>query len=400
MSVSAQDPVPPPDAREFSMVLGGPLFQLIRKARLSDDALDLLRRRVIVISVIAWAPLLLLSAFGQARPGAPVELTFLRDIEVHARFLLALPLLILAELVVHQRTRRVVQQFMDRELISAVSRNRFDRAMGSAIRLRNSVFAELTLVALVYLVGVLYLWPHFVALNVPTWYAIPTGGGRQLSPAGWWYLLVSLPAFQFILLRWYFRIFIWIRFLWQVSRCELRLVPTHPDRVAGLGFLSATPNAFAPLLAAHGVTLAGVIANQIFFHGARLTDFKIEVAAVLVFLLAIVLAPLLIFVPTLSRTKRAGLQEYGSLAQRYVRQFENKWLRGAPNGESLLGSADIQSLADLGNSFEIVRTIRVIPVTRDALVQLTVITVLPIAPLVLTMIPLEDLVRRLLQVVI
>ena len=49
----------PPD---FSLVLGGPLFQLFRKAHLSDDALEQVRLRIIVISLFAWLPLLALSA--------------------------------------------------------------------------------------------------------------------------------------------------------------------------------------------------------------------------------------------------------------------------------------------------------------------------------------------------
>ena len=211
---------------------------------------------------------------------------------------------------------------------------------------------------------------------------------------------MSLPLFQFILFRWYFRLFVWIRFLWQVGRCRLSLVPTHPDRVGGLGFLSSTAVAFAPLLAAHGTLLAAMIAARIFFQGATLLDFKVEIVVIVAFLLLVVLGPLLLFMPHLAEARRVGLREYGTLAQRYVREFDDKWLRGgAPAGELLVGSADIQSLADLGNSFELVRSMRVVPVTRDAVLQLAVITLVPIAPLLLTMVSLEELLKRLLQVV-
>ena len=151
----------------------------------------------------------------------------------------------------------------------------------------------------------------YIALNVPTWYAVPASGGRQLSLAGWWFMYVSLPLFQFILFRWYFRLFVWMRFLWQVARGDLSLVPTHPDRAGGLGFLSLTVFAFAPVLLAHGVLLAGLIADRIFFHGARLPDFKVQLAVVVVFLLVIVLGPLLLFTPHLGSARRAGLREYG-----------------------------------------------------------------------------------------
>lgn len=256
----------PPD---FSVVLGGPLFQLLRRTHLSGDALELLRRRIIILPLFTWLPLLILSAIGARAWGDSVALPFLNDIEAHIRFLVAVPLLIFAELAVHQRFLPVPKLFLDRGLIPPGSRARFDAAIASAARLRNSVVAEVLLIALVYLVGVLLLWPN-VALHVPTWYGTPQGDGHTLTPAGWWLVYVSLPLFQFLLLRWYFRLFVWIRFLWQITRGDLSLIPTHPDRAGGLGFLSESALAFAPLLAAHGALLAGAIATRIFSEGARL----------------------------------------------------------------------------------------------------------------------------------
>jgi len=383
------------------VVLGGPLYQIVRRAHLSGGALELLHRRIVVITVFAWLPLLILSALGGRAWGDSVGVPFLMDFDVQARLLLALPLLIVAERVVHQRMLPLVRQFLERDLIAAASRARFDAAMASAQRLRNSVTAEIVLVAFVYLVGILYIWPRYSALDVATWYAPPAGGGRRLSLAGWWFVGVSLPVFQFILFRWYFRLFVWMRFLWQVTRCELNLIPTHPDRAAGLGFLSSTVIAFAPLLMAHGALLAGTIANRIFFQKATLTDFKIELGVVPGVLLLAVLGPLVLFMPHLAEARRAGLRAYGTLAQRYVREFDDKWLRdGAPAGEPLVGSGDIQSLADLGNSFEIVRGMRLVPFDKNTVAQLAVVTLLPVVPLVLTMVSVDELLKRLLQVVL
>ncbi len=217
--------------------------------------------------------------------------------------------------------------------------------------------------------------------------------------AGWWHALVSLPIFQFVLVRWYFRLFIWTRFLVQVSRIELRLVPMHPDRAGGLGFLANTVYAFTPVLTAHGVLLGGFIADRIFFGGAKLTDFYVEIAGAVGALVLLVLAPLMVFAGQLSRSKRAGLGDFGVLAQEYVREFDAKWLRGHRPDEPLVGSADIQSLADLGNSFDVVRTMRYVPFTKETVFQLGVATVAPLLPLTLTMISLEELLKRLLGAV-
>jgi len=389
------------EPRDFSLVLGGPLFQLLRRAHVTGGAGELVRRRTILIALLAWLPLLVLSALEGHALGGSVAVPFLRDVDVHIRFLVALPLLIVAELVVHQRMRFVVRQFLERQLIPATASRQLEAAIASAFRLRNSVLAELLLIAFVYLVGVSLVWRHYAALTTATWYATPTAAGTTLSLAGWWYGYVSLPFFQFLLLRWYFRIVIWARFLWKVSRIDLSLVPTHPDRVGGLGFLSNTAYAFVPLAAAHGAMLAGLIANRIFYAGAGLLDFKVEVAIVLFFLLCLVFGPLVVFAPRLAEAKRTGLREYGTLAERYVRDFDAKWLRGgAPADEKLVGSADIQSLADLGNSFEVVRTMRVVPVTKEAVFQLAAATLLPVVPLALTMMSLEDLLKKLFGILL
>ena len=385
---------------DFSLVLGGPLFQLLRRAHLTGNALELLKQRIVVISLLAWFPLLVLSALEGQALGGNAAVPFLRDLEVHIKFLVIIPLLIVSELVVHRRMHFVVKQFLERHLIAENDLPRLDGAVASAFRLRNSVLAEVLLVAFVYGVGVLIIWRQYTALATATWYAVPTGEGLKLLLSGVWYGYVSLPLFQFLLMRWYFRIFIWTRFLWQVTRLELDLIPTHPDRVCGLGFLSNTVYAFAPLALAHGGLLAAFIANRIFYLGATLPQFKIEIAVLVVFVLCIVLGPLLLFAPQLAEAKRKGNREYGTLAERYVRDFDAKWLRGgAPADESLVGSGDIQSLADMSNSFEVVRTMRIVPLTKDAVLRLAVATLLPLVPLALTMMPLEELLKRLVSVV-
>jgi hypothetical protein len=104
---------------------------------------------------------------GQALGGS-ATIPFVWDVEMHVRFLLAVPLLILAELVIHMRMRLVVKQFLDRDLIPESARARFEAAVASALRRRNSVWAEVCLIGLVYGVGVLSVWRHHMALQTTT----------------------------------------------------------------------------------------------------------------------------------------------------------------------------------------------------------------------------------------
>jgi len=378
---------------DFSLVLGGPIFQLFRRFHLSASGLELLHRRLITITLIGWLPLLLLTTFGRAG-----WLSFLYDIEVHVRFLVALPVLIAAELLVHSRIRPVVRRFVERRVVGRDDLPHFEAAIASAIRLRNSIPLELGLVLFVYSFG-LWLWQNRVGLDTATWYGGP-GGRWNLTPAGYWYVFVSIPILQFILLRWYLRLFIWFRFLWQFSRLDLNLIATHPDRCGGLAFLGKSAYAFGPILFAQGAMLAGVVASRVLYRGEGLLSFKLQIAGFIIFFVFAILGPLLMFTPAMARSKRKGLADYGLLAQRYVETFEEKWVLGKPNSsEELLGSGDIQSLADLGNSYAMVREMRAVPFGLEDISRLAVATAAPLLPLLLTIFSPEELLLRIVKVV-
>jgi len=397
------DPAAPPDPRaapdpaaaaadsDFSMVLGGPLYQLFLRAHLARAPLDLLPRRIIVISLLGWLPLLIFAlATGRAWGGAKVP--FLLDIATHARFLIALPLLILAEWVVHMRFRPLIGQFLARDLIRPADRPRFHEIMKSSFRLRNSVVVEVILLLIVF-TGGHFIWRHQGSLQTTTWYS----DGGYLTAAGKCYAYWSQPLFQFILLRLYFRIFIWSRFLWKTSRLDLNLVPTHPDHAGGLGFLTGAAHAMMPLLFAQSAVISGVLANRIFFEGAKLAQFRVEILVLVLFLLALALGPLMVFAPALLACQRLGRREYGLLASRYVGAFDRKWVRGQFDPNELLGSGDIQSLADLGNSFSIIESMNPFPFGKAAAVRVALMTALPLLPLVLTVIPFDELIDRLFR---
>jgi hypothetical protein len=384
---------------DFSLVQGGPLFQFFVRSHLSTSGLGWLHRRIIFLSLLTWLPLLLLSAVS-GLVGGGVQIPFLHDLETHVRFLVALPLLLVTEWVVHARLKPVVMQFIERGIVTPEVRPLFDACTASALRLRNSMPIEIALIVLVVTVGHSYFF-DLTTVKVTTWYLIRTAPEVRLSPAGYWFAYLSLPVFQFILVRWLYRILIWMRFLWQVSRLKLYLVPTHPDRSGGLGFLAGSAAAFIPFLLSLGSLISAIIGERILFEGATLLSFKAEIAIFVVFLLLLVLGPLSVFAPLLAKTKRQGLLVYGALASRYVVEFDKKWLQGgAGHDEALIGSGDIQSLADLNNSFEVIRTMQIFPFGRQTVLQAAAVALLPLAPLLLTMISLEELLKRLLGILL
>ena len=153
-----------------------------------------------------------------------------------------------------------------------------------------------------------------------------------------------------------------------------------------------------PVFLAQTCILSGVIADHIWQDGAKLPQFKLEIVAILLFQVLLGYFPLLFFTFQLARSRRIGLREYGVVAMNYVTAFRRKWItQTTEEKEPLLGTSDIQSLADLTNSFEVVQEMNLLPFSNKSVVRLAIILVLPILPLFLTMIPLSEIIDRPLK---
>lgn len=384
---------PEPD---FSLMLGGPLYQLYLRARLSTETLGLLFRRMLGLALICWLPLLLLS-FADKHLTTGVRVPFLHDPEVHVKFLIAMPLLIFAEVVANTRITRIVPQFVTRGIIAPDDEPRFKGFVDSAMRLRNSVIAELILLVTVATLGH-WIWRQKITLSVTTWYAIDRGAGLGLTSAGMYYAFVSLAIFRFLLLRWYYRLFIWYRLLWQIKSLPLHFNYYHPDRSGGIGFLADSLPAFATVFVAQTTLVSGVIFTRILYAGDKMPNHKLDIPASVLFFALVIILPLLFFGVRLEEAGRLAKREFGILSSRYVDDFREKWVKSqVPPAEPLLGTPDMQSLADLGNSFTVVREFSLVPVTKQNIIRLVVTIACPFLPLFLTVVPLDELMTRLLK---
>ena len=386
------------DACRLSLVQGGPLYQLYLRVKLTKPPLELVRRRMIILCLICWFPLLLLSLVGRAAFGG-VALPLVYDLGAHVRFLVALPLLIEAEVIAWDRIPGIVQQFVERKIIALEDQSRFASLVASANRLRSSTIIEVLLLLLA--IGSYWMWRQNLPFAGSTWYLAKTRSGAHLTAAGCYYAFVSLPILRFLILRWYFCLFVWYWFLWHLRGFPLHLNALHPDRAGGLGFLSRSVFAFAPMLLAQTIMLAGVVGNEIWHAGLSLPMFKMGIVGVLVFLMLLVLLPLTFFMGPLIKVGRKGREEYGVLASRYVEDFYRKWLiETKTQGAPLLGTPDIQSLADLGNAHAVVSQMRIVPINKDIIIRLALILILPLLPLLLTMIKLEQVMDRLFKIMV
>jgi hypothetical protein len=381
---------------ELEFELGGPAYRLMQRVGLIRGAGPSIGRRSVGFLLITWVPLLIFSLIqGRALGPTPRE-SFLLDFATYARFFLAVPLLFVAEVVVGPRLRSAGLHFFQGDFVRPEDLPAFEAAIVRASRRREALLPELVMLGLA-LFGAwnsVETWTGGTA--TASWSSATVKGGAGLSLAGLWYRFVAVPILQFFALRWLWRLLIWTFFLADMARLKLRLVATHPDRAGGLGFLGTAHVSLGIFAFGFSSVLSGQAAFQIHFEAAPIESFKALFAVYLVVMELICVGPLLIFVPLLARARREGLRRYSILADTYNRAFEQKWVAGqGPPDEPLLGSADIQSLADLGNSFAMIREMKPVPFSRQLILQIAVLACLPGLPLVFLVMPVGDLLKLL-----
>jgi hypothetical protein len=380
---------------DFSIVMGGPIYDFLLSHGYLRFALPNLVRRIVFVVALTWLPLLLLSLKDGLAFGHRVVIPLLFDLSVYGRFLLALPLLMSAEVIVDPSIRVAVGEFVDAHLVPDEELPAFQAVLARTRKLRDSWIPEVTLLVLAFFPVFLFQREWTIGA-VSSWHTL----GRGLTAAGWWYALFSTPLLRFVLYRWLFRYFIWALLLWRIGRLRLSLLPTHPDHAAGLNFLGIAQKKFGILFCALGCAFAGRMANTMAFENASVSSFKMLMTGFLVLFVIVGLLPLMLLAPKLREVRRAGLLEYGRLANTYSASFDKKWVhnREAPS-EQLLGSADIRSLADMGNSFALVDAMSIAPITKRLILQLVGLTILPLIPVIVLGTPTPELIHAIIRMV-
>jgi hypothetical protein len=391
------------DPRRPALLLtgGGPLYRIEKQLKLVGDRSPQVLRVAGLSILVTWVPLLILSAMqGAAFHTTTVVVPFLYDFATYTRFLVAMPVLILAETFLGPRLAKAAAFFVTSGLVPEKDYTRFDAAIDRGLRLRDSTVAELLLVAVSYVISLTAL--HGMAIHAATWSATyTTGTGFHLTWAGWWLVGFCAPFLNFLVLRWVWRLFLWGQFLWSMNKLDLQLFPPHPDESGGLGFVGRAQQFCGIILFGYSAATAGVLADAVIYDKVPLQHFAGPIVAYVVIAVGIVLAPLLVFAVRLHETKINGLYQYGTLATSYTSAFHHRWITRDPEAsEPLLGTSDIQSLADLGNSFGFIRGMDDLPMNPRTPIHLALACLIPMAPLLLIVIPLKEMVKLLFKAVL
>ena len=376
---------------------GGPLTRWERSLGLLKSRRSALFKRTLLSILIGWVPLAVLSAIQFLFWSDQLAKSFFSDFAVHARFLLAVPALIYAEAECLPRLGRIVAYFEATGLVAGPDIARYETAVSSTRRLLASSIGDIVLLVLVYLV-VAVVAVYFSSEALLPWQR-REAAGLHLSPAGWWHALVSLPLLLLIFFVWIWRLALWTRFLFLMSRLDLRLIAAHPDRVGGLKFVSSSLRGFRLISFGCGAVVAGSILNRQVHQGSQPFEFQNLLIGLLVFLVILFAGPMTIFLKKLRETKRRGTFEYGALAMSVGKQFEARWLpqRFDPDRQSL-DAQDFSATNDLYSIVGNVSEMREVPFTlRDLIGPIGVAAILPFLPLAVLAMPLEVILRGLVK---
>ena len=356
-------------------------LKILKKLELKVEKNESIIRKILFFSGLTWLPPLILTLINNTAINSDINISFLKDFETYAKFLIGLPALFVADNYIKYQISNAQIHFVESGIISGNNVGLYEAYLKKFRRLEKSEYVKILIFILAYIL-------IYLLRSLASYYGKATSWKtdnitESFTAAGYWYTFISLPLLKYYTLRLVWKFLLWSWFLRKLSKMELNLVAIDPDRSGGLGFLGTVQISFGILGFAQSAFLSSEIANKVIFSGVPLDDFKIYVFIIPVITL-IYISPLLFFNKMLSVLKLNGIMIFGALTHKYSLSFNDKWIKGIDyeEKEPLLGSADIQSLADIGASFEVVESMRTFPFSlRNILVMLILIS-LPFIPLV------------------
>ena len=352
-------------------------------------------RRALFWSLFAWLPIAAWAVWnGSALANAAGE-PLLAHFGIHARFLLAIPLLFIGEATVHGMSLRVLPQFVTTGLVPAEEVAGLQQLVQRLARLRDAVLPWIAMLAIV--VAVITVSQVLHRVHEVEWAEAP-GPAPVPGFGGWWFLYVARPIFLTLMLAWLWRIVLLFLLFRGIARLKLSIVPTHPDRTGGLGFLARFPAAFAPIVLALSAVTAAMLAHDVVYHGASVGSLKIQMAVFVLLVVLIFLLPMLAFVAPLARARRQALADYGALVGRHGRLVHRRWIEGkAVPEQSLLDAPELGPIADVATLFDAVRAMRTVPLSKDAVMPLVLAAVVPMIVVFAIEVPIGQLLGQILK---
>ncbi|MEH6355172.1 MAG: hypothetical protein V7760_04000 [Marinobacter sp.] len=383
----------------FSLVTGGPFYRLQKRlGLLGEDLLPSTAAALIFVGIV-WLPLAVLSMVGgTAWNSESGGSGFFLDYSGYARFMVAVYMLTAMERIADRRTGIVLRQFLNGEVIDDKEFVNFRAVLVKADRNTSSNRIEFFLLILAFAASVNGAQIYLSTMG-DSWFGARVDGAAELTLAGWWAVLVSLPFVWFLMLRWMYRFFVWTILLKDISRLKLRLVATHPDGCGGIGFLALFPTVFSMMVFALSCVTAAVVLQDVVYSGSSLEWAGAMFGVWLAIILLVFIGPLMLFYPVLYQLKIRAMIDYGAVATRQARALEVRWSDLlSKSSDPVPPVMESSSLADLSDGYHAIRSIHAVPVSGATFLALITATGIPWLAVLLSQVPLLQLISTLARV--
>ena len=357
-------------------------------------------KKIFFIVAVSWLPLLVISYFSGTMLSADskIKIPFLCDYLANARLLIAFPVIFLSISIINSLVSKSFDQFVSAEIISKEDREKFKQISDTYFKLKDSKFSNIIILFLSYF-WIYFFWKDFEDISGLNSWKFFGSGNEGIQHAGYWYYIVSIPVVQFFLFKMLWTFLLWSFSLFRIAKLNLNISSSSPDGAGGLAFLGYTQIFFGLLGFAQNVTFSAGIANKIVYNNEPFKDFRINIILGIISVSLIYIAPLLFFTKHLLNAKLVTLFEYSKLGLNYASSFENKWIKKnlPDNSEPLLGTADIQSLADLNNSVKMVQDQLIFPLKISSFIVFFFVLIIPYLPLLLLRFTSEEILQGILN---
>ena len=383
-----------------SLVRGDILYRLQRRVGLIPaDGLGIVRR-VVFWSLFAWLPIAIWGWYtGRAFSPAVVQEPLLGHFGIHVRFLVAVPLFILAEATAHGLTTKLLPYFVHSGTVPETEVDRFREALAGIVKLLGATrpwVGFLALIVVFLTVSDIVHQSHEIV-----W---ATGGDAAVLNRGFgalWFLYVGRLIYLTLMLGWLWRIVLLLLLFRRIAKLSLVIVPTHPDRAGGLGFLERFPKAFAPVVGAAGAVLASRMAHDVLYHGVSVHSLGLPMIAFVVTAVVICLSPLLVFAGPLVKARKQALLDYGALVSRHGRLVSERWIAGVDvKDDAILNAPELGPVADTVSLYQAVKAMRTVPLGKASVAPIVLAAAAPMIIVLAIQVPVKDILNILMKVVI
>lgn len=352
--------------------------------------------RVLLLTGIAWLPLVALTLIEGTLYAADITIPFIKDIVPYVRGLIVIPLLVMADNVIEPMMARAVNYLQTSGIVPDSEKQDLSSAVDKMAHLMNSKYVQVILVTLVVVVSWVLKSDYNDMLTnkgVTSWVLYMENGDVEESYAGTWFLLVTLPLVSFLLYRWLWRFIVWSIFLYRVSRIKLELYASHADLAGGLGLLGVCQSLFCLLFFIMATLLSSDLAGNLLYEGDELVEVKQVVVVFIIISVVLIIMPLLSFAKKLSSLKQEALAEYSALQHRISSDFHDHWIKN--KSDDLVDSMQPSAMADYSAVYEIISNMRMVPLNPKTITVLAVVLLIPFLPLALTQSSFWDVLKRI-----